>query len=167
MKFIAQSPDNARVQVPMAPMIDITFQLLIFFMLNLVILAPEGEFQVQMLFPPAKTVDRDWVPPVLKVRLQSDAAGNLTQVTLGNNNLGNDAAAFDRLTGEIAKVVQPGNPLTKDVEVEIDADYQLKYEYIIKAVSHCSGRFDPQTKQMVRYIGKIKFAPPRPQQANS
>ena len=55
---------------------------------------------------------------------------------------------------------RPGNPLTKDVEVEIDADYETQYKYVVKAISKCTGRYDPGTKQVTRYVEKIKFAPP-------
>lgn len=82
------------------------------------------------------------------------------QLTFGGRNLGNDDAAFDRLNAEVLKViVKPGNPLTKDIEVEIDADFNVRYEYTIRAVSKCTGRLDPQTKRVVRYIEKIKFKP--------
>jgi CheY-like chemotaxis protein len=46
-------------------------------------------------------------------------------------------------------------------EVEIEADYHLNYEYVIRAVSACTGRFDENTQQIVRYVDKIKFAPPQ------
>ncbi len=159
MKF--KKPAPSKVEIPMAPMIDIVFQLLIFFMLNLKIIAPEGNFNINMPIgaPSNQTSEKNL--PDIKVGLRSDANGNLTQLTLGQKNLGNDDAAFSRLNSEILKIiVRPGNPLTKDVEVEIDADYELHYKYIIQAVSKCTGRYDPQTKQVVRYIEKIKFAPP-------
>jgi biopolymer transport protein ExbD len=156
-----------KVEVPMAPMIDIVFQLLIFFMLNLKIVAPEGNFNVNLpIGAPSESVDPDPLPPI-KVGLRSDADGNLTQLTLGQRNLGNDDLAFERLNSEILKIIgRPGNPLVKDIEVEIDADYEVHYKYIIKAISKCTGRLDPATKQVVRYVEKIKFAPPhRPRSA--
>jgi biopolymer transport protein ExbD len=161
MRLIKRDAAPGKVDIPMAPMIDITFQLLIFFMLNLKIVAPEGNFNINMPIgaPTQSTTEQNL--PDIKVGLKSDANGNLTQLTLGQKNLGNDDAAFERLNAEILKIiVRPGNPLTKDVEVEIAADYELHYKYVIRAISKCTGRIDPQTKQMVRYIEKIKFAPP-------
>jgi hypothetical protein len=32
---------------------------------------------------------------------------------------------------------------------------------VIRAISKCTGRLDPQTKQMIRYVEKIKFSPPK------
>ncbi len=161
MKLVKRDTSQ-KVEIPMAPMIDITFQLLIFFMLNLKILAPEGNFDINMpiMAPPSAPTDEVNLPPI-KVGLRSDLNGNLTQLTLGGKNLGNDDAAFDRLSGEVLRIiVRPGNPLTKEIEVEIDADYETQYQYVIRAVSRCSGRIDPKSNQLVRYVERIKFAPP-------
>jgi hypothetical protein len=85
----------------------------------------------------------------------------LTQLTLGSKNLGTDDAAFVCLNQEILRIIgRPGNPLTKDVEVEIDADFETHYHYVVKAISNCTGRLDPQTRQVARFVEKIKFAPP-------
>jgi biopolymer transport protein ExbD len=153
----------SKVEVPMTPMIDIVFQLLIFFMLQLKILAPEGNFNVNMpIGAPAPPKPDEIKTPDIKVRMVADAAGNLAQLSIGSRNLGNDDQAFDRLNGAILGIIgRPGNPLTKDVEVEIDADYELHYQYTIRAVSSCTGRMDMQTKRLARYVEKIKFAQPR------
>ena len=47
------------------------------------------------------------------------------------------------------------------MEVEIDADYNLNFQYVISAIGACTGRPDSSGKRIVRYIEKIKFAPPR------
>lgn len=161
MRFGNRNSSPSKVVIPMAPMINVAFLLLIFFMLNLKILAPEKNFTVNMPIgvPQAARADRNL--PEIKVALHSDRHGNLTQITLGSRNLGNDDAAFERLNKEILAIIgRPGNPLTKDIEVEIDADYETQYKYVVKAISKCAGRFDPETKQITRYIEKIKFAPP-------
>ena len=151
----------SKVDVPMTPMIDIVFQLLIFFMLNLKIVAPEGNFNINLPITSIGPVTDCFPVAQIKVGLQSDRDGNLTQLTLGSKNLGNDDAAFERLNKEILQIIgRPGNPLTKDVEVEIDADYEVHYRFVVKAISKCTGRMDLQTKQIARYVEKIKFAPP-------
>jgi biopolymer transport protein ExbD len=162
MQIAASRSGSSKVEVPMAPMIDIVFQLLIFFMLNLKILAPEGDFNVNLPVNPTPGRPADIAPPQLKVGLRSDALGHLTQLTLGDRNLGNDDAAFERLNQEILQIIGgPGNPLAKDIEVELDADFETQHQYIVKAISRCTGRFDPQTQQTTRYAERIKFAPPR------
>ncbi len=157
---LAKASGLSKVEIPMAPMIDIVFQLLIFFMLNLKIIAPEGDFNVHL---PLETGGRDDLMnlPQIKVGLRSDHDGNLTQLTLGSNNLGNDNAAFERLNQEILKIIgRPGNPQAKEIEVELDADFECQYKYVVKAISSCTGRLDRQTNQIATYIEKIKFAPP-------
>lgn len=166
MPRLVKSGGLSKVDIPMAPMIDIVFQLLIFFMLNLKIIAPEGNFNVNMPIgaPAAAKVDAPQ-PPDIKVRLEADAAGNLVQLYLGDNKLGADDRAFERLNSEILKLVgRPGAAIAENVEVEIAADYNLKYEYVIKAISRCTGRLDSKGN-IIRYVEKIKFAPPKKNKA--
>ena len=166
MKIRKAGEQSGKVEMQMAPMIDIVFQLLIFFILTLKIVEPEGDFNINMpLAAQTQATNTDFAPPDIKVRLTATADGHLLALRLGNRNLGNDPRAFDRLNLEILKIiVKPGDPLTKDIEVEIDADYNLNYEYIIHAVSACSGQLrelkDGKTG-VVRFVEKIKFAPLR------
>jgi hypothetical protein len=86
--------------------------------------------------------------------------GTLGSLKLGQRSLGNDERAFAQLNSEILKIIgRPGNPLTKDVEVEIDADYNLNYAYVIQAISSCTGTM--RNGNLIRYVEKIKFASPR------
>lgn len=159
MKLAKLCPAPSPVAVPLIPMINLAFLLLIFFLMNLQVERPEAWNQYLPAGAPSSHLSDSLTP--LQVGLRSDAAGQLTQLTLGQKNLGNDEAAFDRLSDEILNIVQrSGNPLAKDIEVEIDADYEVQYKYVIQAVSRCTGRIDPQTKQMIRYIEKVKFTPP-------
>lgn len=151
-----------RFAIPMAPMIDVTFLLLMFFMCNLRVSTSEADFRQNLpVGGPKPVLNDDVVLPEIKVGLKSDRDGRLISITIGSKDLGNDDAAFDQLSDEVLTVVRRlGNPLRKDVEVEIDADFETEYRHVMKAVSKCTGRLDPQTKQVARYIEKIKFAPP-------
>jgi biopolymer transport protein ExbD len=151
-----------KINVPMAPMIDVVFQLLIFFMLTLKIVAPEGDFDINM--PLGAGAPSDELPPLdLKVRLLANPDGTLQQMTFNSVALGNDyPACFDRLNQEIARIVGGGKGYSDELEVEVDADYGLHYMYTMKAVSSCSGRFNARTGGRVTYIEKIKLAKPRP-----
>lgn len=162
MPRLTRTGGLSKVDIPMAPMIDIVFQLLIFFMLNLKIIAPEGNFNVNMpIGKPAAANPDAPQPPDIKVRLEAGADGNLAQMYLGENALGADEGAFDKLNSEILKLIRAGGPaLANDVEVEIAADYDLRYEYVIRAVSRCTGRLDSKGN-IIRYVEKIKFAPPK------
>ena len=48
MKFRNTNKEVEKIEPQMAPMIDIVFQLLIFFMLTLKIVEPEGDFSINM-----------------------------------------------------------------------------------------------------------------------
>ena len=152
-----------KIEPQMAPMIDVVFLLLIFFMLTLKIIAPEGDFNINMPTqapgPPPEDLPH---LPAIKVRLRATPDGSLAQISLGLRSLGNDAKAFERLNYEILNIIgRPGNPHAKEIEVEIDADYDLHYRYVISAVGACTGRLDPSGQKVIRYIEKIKFTPPK------
>lgn len=164
MKF---SPSNSPsiVRFPLVPLVDVLFLLLMFFMLNLKIFTPEKRFIAKLPDGPPTSAfsDHDSAVslPDLKVGLQSDGAGRLMQLTLGSKNLGNDDAAFERLNQEILRLIgRPGHPLPRDIEVELDVDFETQHRHVVKAISVCTGRFDPQKQQIARYVEKIKFAPP-------
>jgi len=162
MKFRNITARDEKIEIPMAPMIDVVFQLLIFFILTLKIIEPEGDFKINMPIGAPVQQNQDIAPPELRVRLVAAADGSLSQLQFAGRNLGNDETAFQRLNNEILRYIgRPDNPLMKDVEVEIDADYNLNYRYTMRAVSACSGRVDRKSGQIVRYVKKIKFAAPR------
>jgi len=149
-----------KLETNMAAMIDIVFQLLIFFMLTLKLVEPEGDFNVNM---PAKgaPINSDTVNlPDIKVKLRANPDGSLAGVYLGQRNLGNGPGAFQTLNLEILKLI--GRPPESEMHVEIDADYNLHYKNLISAVGACTGRLDPRTGKVIRYMEKIKFAPPKP-----
>ena len=99
--------------------------------------------------------------PDIKVRLHSRSDGTLNQLLLSGMNLGSGDAAFHRLNKEILTIIgRPGNPLTRDIHVVIDADFETDYQHVVKTVSACAGRTDPQLGEMVRYVEIIRFAPP-------
>ena len=161
MKLRNRLSGPEKITIPMVPMINVAFLLLIFFILNLKIVSPEGNFNINLPLdaPSASAAEQNL--PDIKVGMVSDRDGNLMRLTLGSKNRGNDDLAFERLYKEILQIIgRPGNPLTKDIEVEIDADYETQYKYVVKAISKCTGQLDPGSNQVARYVEKIKFAPP-------
>jgi len=162
MKLRSSGREAEKIEPQMAPMIDVVFQLLIFFMLTLNIVEPEGDFNVNMpITDNASAAEDPKIVPEIKVRMIANEDGSLNTIRLGQVNLGNGPNVFAGLNHEILKIIgRPGNPITKDMEVEIEADYNLHYEYTLKAVSACTGRLDSSGKHIIRYIEKIKFAPP-------
>ena len=163
MKIRNSGGKNQKIDINMAPMIDIVFQLLIFFMLSLKIVTPEGDFGINMpIGAPSEVSPDEPLLPDIKVRLVAAPDGELAAVQLNRRDLGVGNAAFERLNSEILRVLgNPADPANDDVEVEIDADYNLNYRYTVKAIAAARGRIDPATGQLVSYVEKIKFAPPR------
>lgn len=163
MKLRTRNPDGDKIEMQMSSMIDVVFQLLIFFMLTLKIIEPEGDFDINMpLGAPAQSSVEPDLPP-LKVRMIADANGQLAQLTFNGRDMGRGSDAFQRLNLEVLKSVNAlsaAGPGTVDKqEVEIDPDYALDYSNIIAAIGACSGKME--NKKMIRYISRIKFAPIR------
>ncbi len=145
----------------MAPMIDVVFLLLIFFMLTLKVVAPEGDFSINMpIGAPAQVDDELQLPPIV-VRLKAGANGQLSSLSINNDELGNTDLAFEQLNRRILDLIgHPGSVHSKDMEVEIDADYGLHYRYTVAAISACTGTVNADG-QPVKYIEKINFAQPK------
>ncbi len=162
MKFRPRAVNDTEIDSQMTAMIDVVFLLLIFFMLTLKIVPMEGDFNINMPREAPQQSTAELQLP-LKVRLVANPDGSLAQVLFGRNELGNNEAAFVSLNEEVgATADRVGTDLTDELEVEIDADYGLAYEHVIRAVSACTGTVDPATGNVIRYVEKIKFAPPRP-----
>ena len=159
--------DTKVAEMDMTAMIDMVFQLIIFFMCTLKVSEPEGDFEISMpLGAPSASAVSDAELPPFKVRLQAGADGRLAALTFNGTNLGSGESAFAKLNSEVLRAVNALGAIGKDQqekqEVEIDSDYNLNYRYIINAIGACSGRM--QNGVTVRYISKIKFAPIRQQQ---
>ncbi len=156
-----QEPMSAeKLETNMSAMIDIVFLLLIFFMLTLRVAEPEGEFNVNMPSNSISCFGEDKGLPDISVQLRANPDGTLSGVFFGQRNLGTGPAAFEQLNIEILKVIgRPGDPITKDLAVEIDADYELHFSNVINTVGACTGRIDKRSGKVVKYIEKIKFKP--------
>lgn len=150
--------DEGKIELQMTPMIDIVFQLLIFFMLNLRIVAPEGDFNIKMPLGAANQAPSDEIPlPVINVRLTAGPDGQLAGIKMGERNVGSFAELHNHilaLVGDAGPDAQAAQP-----EVEIDCDYDLRYEYVVEAITAISGQ--THGREILPLVEKIKFAPPR------
>ncbi|MDX1946310.1 MAG: biopolymer transporter ExbD [Pirellulaceae bacterium] len=148
-----------KIPIDMTPMIDIVFQLLTFFIMSLKISTAEGDFNIKMPLaaPRAGNPDPNQLPP-LKLRMQADSTGNLGNMTLAERSF-NGADRWAQLHNYIASVVGEGS-MAASAEVELDCDYNLKYENVINAVTAVSGRMGADG-QIIKLVEKIKFSPPR------
>ncbi|MCA9063336.1 MAG: biopolymer transporter ExbD [Planctomycetaceae bacterium] len=156
---------SAKIETQMAPMIDVVFQLLIFFMCTLKIIEAEGDFDINMPLGRPGTESTDENIPPIKVRLIADPnTGDLQDLRINGQSLGGGMRAIDLLNLEILREHERDQAaLTQEQrdkrEVEIDPDYGLNYEYVIYALGASSGRV--VNGQVVRYYSHVKFAPIR------
>jgi biopolymer transport protein ExbD len=146
-----------KIDINMTPMIDIVFQLMAFFIMTLKIISLEGDFNIKMPLAAQGAPSDSLVPPI-QVRLTATADGSLAGIKAGENNLG----SFDALRSQVLSLVGGTGPNSqaKEAEVEIDADYNLRYEYVVEAITAVTGYIGPDRK-VVPLIEKIKFAQPR------
>ena len=142
----------------MTSMIDVVFLLLIFFVMTFKIVELEGDFSVRMPLAGSDSMTMDPTDLPLKLRLQADENGKLTTMSLNEINLGTD---FDQLRANVVELIGTTAPVEGEdgPEIEIDTDYNLRYEYVIRSITAVSGY--KQNKEVVKLIEKIKFAKPR------
>ncbi|WP_164103452.1 ExbD/TolR family protein [Candidatus Laterigemmans baculatus] len=158
MKIRNHEPDT-KVELQMTSMIDVVFLLLIFFILTFKIVELEGDFSIRMPLASTDAGQMDDSQLPIKLRLIANEQGQLTSILLNDNNLGTD---FDQLRASILGIIGTDAgpvPAGEGPEVEIDTDYNLRYENVVNAITAVSGyKVDGQP---VKLIEKIKFAPPR------
>ena len=156
---IRNTDTRRKIDLQMTPMIDIVFQLLVFFIMTFKIVALEGDFNIKMpMASPSESLPE--IDPMLpmKLRLRADGNGNLASMQLGETDFGN---SYQALRQHILGIVGGDTPQAEqsEAEVEIDADYDLRYDFTLRAVSAISGYTTPDG-QVVKLIQKIRFAPP-------
>ena len=149
-----------KIELQMTPMIDIVFQLLVFFIMTFKIVAQEGDFNVKMPQQAPQEVQPD-IPeelPPMTLRLRAAADGSLDELLLNQQSFGRD---FARLNQHIITLIggASGAPSSGDAEVEIDSDPNLHYRHVIDAISAVSGYVDRETGEIVRLIERFKFKP--------
>jgi biopolymer transport protein ExbD len=143
---------NEGVKLDMTPMIDIVFQLLVFFALTLRVAMPEGDLAMH---PPVKGEtagpQENLVPPLLVV-LRADEHGTLQSLELNGRPL----PGAEQLHDEVERLVGHDSELAAQSEARLACDEHLAYEHTIAAVTALSGTRLPsgQTKPLV---GRVRF----------
>ena len=90
----------------------------------------------------------------------------MSDLKLDGNSLGNGAAAFKALREQVrSKIDDAGGPAATAelLEVEFDADYEVQYDYVIRAMDAISGykTGSGDNERINRMIEKVRFAQPR------
>jgi biopolymer transport protein ExbD len=150
---LRKAEERRRVEFDMTPMIDCCFQLIIFFMLSLRMMAPEGDLDMKMPLVSGgqATPTRDLV---VDVRLASDAAGELSGIRCGDRTLSD----FGQLRREIAALAHSDAPAGARPEVVLRCDPRLDYRHTVAAVTAVAGFRDPQGG-IVRLTDRVRFGP--------
>ena len=152
---------DAKVEIPMTPMIDIVFQLLVFFIFTMKVGGQEGDFNIKMPIesPSVALPDEALLP--LKIHMRATPNGDLSQLTLNDLDFGrNFEALHQKIISLVGDARGPGS-IHETTEVELECDYQLRYEYVIQCITAVSGYVDAHGN-IVKLVEKLKFAPPQP-----
>ncbi|MBI1904366.1 MAG: biopolymer transporter ExbD [Planctomycetia bacterium] len=149
------SPD--KIPLEMTPMIDVVFQLLIFFMLTLKIVAIEGDFNIKMPLAPSGS-DIPELDLPLTVRL-SAVGGDKVAIELDGKALGSFAELRSAVIEKVGYNTGEDSPAAKQ-EVVLDVDYDLHYRYVIDAITHVRGAPTSEGK-FVPLVEKIRFGQQR------
>lgn len=156
---IRNKAEAEKQDINMTSMIDIVFLLLVFFMVTLKIVEQEGDFSVKMPLASNSSGAVDDTELPLKLRLKADENGRLTSIAMNDTQLGTDFDALRDKVIELTSGMQPGDAPEEGPEIEIDTDYNLRYEYVIKGITAVSGY--KVGNETVKLIERIKFAKPR------
>ena len=156
MRIVRRNRTDSKVELQMTAMIDVVFQLLIFFMLSFKIVAMEGEFRVQPSDDTgtASPLLRESLP--LRLRLSADDRGQLAHIQLN----GDACRDWDELRRHIVQLVHPHHSAAlsaADWEIELESDASLLYEHVVAAITAVHGYVDEQGR-VVPLVQKINFA---------
>ena len=155
---IRHADHREEITLQMTPMIDIVFQLLVFFVFTFKIILPEGDFNIRMPSASASQSSQPSETPLLKVRLQANADGSLKSVMLGDLVFDSETP-FYQLQSHIRGLVgDDAGPGSSELEVELDCDYGLRYRYAINALTAIIGFIDENGEQE-KLVEKVRFAP--------
>ena len=158
MKIRHSASDEEKITLQMTPMIDIVLLLLVFFVMTFKLVSQEGDCNIKMPLaaPQAGVPDPEQLPP-MRLRLRADSQGNLASIVLNDTSY----TSFQQLNDHIIAVIGSDSPASRQqtAEVELECDYQLRYQYVIQAITAVSGR--REGNKIIKLIEKIRFAPPQ------
>jgi biopolymer transport protein ExbD len=146
-----------KIPLEMTPMIDVVFQLLIFFMLTLKIVSIEGDFNIKMPLAPSGAEIQELNLP-LTVRL-SAVDGDKVAIELNGSPLSSFAELRSAVIEKVGYNTGEESTAAKQ-EVVLDVDYDLHYRYVIDAITHVRGAPTSEGK-FVPLIEKIRFGEQR------
>lgn len=157
MSITRRNPSRS-VELVMTPMIDVVFQLLVFFLITFKVVAPEGDFDVKMPQHGSDVTALEALPP-MTLHLAADERGELTKIQLNDISFGR---SYDQLHNYLLAVLETNSPggMREQAELEIQCDGQLRYEYVVHAITAVNGHLDAAGNK-VTLMDHIRLTPPR------
>lgn len=129
--------DQKEIRLQLTSMIDVTFLLLIFFMLTMKFKTLERKLAA--FLPKDKGLAQTKVKiepvPTIKVELQRKVSDTATRVTLNGQDLGADEAGFEALTRHIQGIANDLRATgAKEMPGEIFAWEEVPHRHVMKAI---------------------------------
>ena len=157
MRYERVSKNDEEVTLNMTAMIDIVFQLLVFFIMTFKVVTMEGDFDIKMpMAAEQTTTDFEKVTTLITVKITADDQGQVASLSADNGSRGESFSEdiFGGLTQFVEQTLgsAEGDPSSADdFEVEFDIDFGLRYEHTVKAIESVSGKIqaDGTIKKLV------------------
>lgn len=151
--------NNGASKLAMTPMIDIVFQLLIFFILTFKVVPQEGDLYVAAAEDKGKTTPEqvEDAPLPMKLTLESNDKGELAGIQLNKKRFETLEKLQKHLITYFGDERGPDS-LQAKTTLEITPDERLKHKHLIKAIDAVSGyKVDGK---LIRLVAKMKFSNP-------
>jgi biopolymer transport protein ExbD len=157
MKFNEHEPEEVKLE--MTSMIDIVFQLLVFFIMTFKVVAMEGDFNIRMPLASVQEVDPidEVLPGLIVVQLKAGANGAINKIVVDDKEQYSNPDMYQQLTRYVEGVIAAEGDAEKsaNTEVEFDIDYALRYGDTVRGIEAVSGKIVGDN--VVKLIEKIKF----------
>ena len=161
MKFRQKDDSDSELKLNMTAMIDIVFQLLVFFIMTFKVTAMEADFNIRMPAASQSASDPIDVPPTtIYVNLRAGQERNIVGIDVDDGiaqQSFEDTDMYEKLTNFVEQTLNAeGDPSSdEEVEVEFTIDETLRYRYTVRAIEAVSGKIVGDTVKTL--VEKIKF----------
>ncbi len=165
MKIRRSDREAQEIKLDMTAMIDVVFQLLIFFVMTFKTPVYEGDFGIKM--PRASATPQEMLettPNPLMIRLRATDNGELQSLNIVfqadnltyNYDPANATGIFTSLNEYVIGIVGgQRSPMGGDIEAELEIDSTLRYDFTVRTIEAISGY--KEADQIFTLIEKINF----------
>jgi biopolymer transport protein ExbD len=150
-----------KIEIPMTPMIDMVFQLLVFFIMNFKVVDQEGDFNIKMPLAGSAVISQpENLFGEMVLTLSANGDGDLAGIVLNVGGIDTEYSSLKEVRDFIISNV-PTTPGADDQapQVELNCAPNLKYSHTVDAITAVSGWIN-ERGEVVPLVEKIKFRPP-------